>query len=206
MSKWDRLLYLLQLIRVHRNLDVKRLAQECGVSERTIYRDVNSLEKDAKITIFYDRGFKLLDETFLPTLNFNLDELLTLWVGLQSAPVKSNTFFEKIGKCILLKIETQLPENTKIGFRSLREVVKVAAKEGESLKEALYFRIIRQALAESRNINLVYKDGNLSQSYNGVQPQELLWKQNRWNLNAFWDGNTKTFELEKITNISLGGI
>ncbi len=206
MSKWDRLLFLLQLIRVRRNLDIKRLAQECGVSERTIYRDINSLGKDARIDIFYDRGFKLLDETFLPPLNFSLDELLTLWVGLQSAPVKSNTFFEKIGKGILVKIETQLPENTKRGFRDLREVVKVAAKEGASLKEALYFRIIRQALIESRNINLVYKDGNLSQSYNGVQPQELLWKRNRWNLNAFWSGVTKTFELEKITNISLGGI
>jgi len=205
MPKWDRLLYFLQLIRVRRNLDIKRLAEECGVSERTIYRDIISLGKDARIDIFYDRGFKLSDETFLPPLNFNLDELLTLWVGLQSAPVKSNAFFVKTAKSILVKIQTQLTENIRRDFRNLREVIKVVSKEEGSLKEALYFKILKQALSESRNIDLVYGDGGVSQKYNSVQPKELNWKQNRWNLYAFWNGTNKTFELEKIMNISLSG-
>jgi len=205
MPKWDRLLFLLQLIRVRRNLDVKRLAEECGVSERTIFRDINSLAKDAKVNIFYDKGFKLLDETFLPPLNFNLDELLTLWVGFQSAPVRSNPFFVKTAKSVLVKIETQLPEKTKRDFRNIREVVKVMSKEEGSLKEALHFKILRLALADSRNIDLVYKEGSSSQSYSQVQPRELVWKQKRWNLYAFWNGTNKIFELWKIINISLSG-
>ena len=205
MPKLDRLLYLLQLIKVRRNLDAKRLAKECGVSERTIFRDINSLAKDANINIFYDRGFKLVDETFLPPLNFNLDELLTLWVGFQSAPVRSNTFFVKTAKSILIKIETQLPEKTKRDFRNIREVVKVMSKEEGSLREALYFKILRLALTESRNIDLVYKEGSLSQSYSQVQPKELVWKQKRWNLNTLCRSTNKVFELEKIITVTLSG-
>ncbi|RME19381.1 MAG: HTH domain-containing protein, partial [Candidatus Zixiibacteriota bacterium] len=45
MPKSDRLLYILNLLRTRRNLNAARLAEECGVTERSIYRDIISLSE-----------------------------------------------------------------------------------------------------------------------------------------------------------------
>ena len=53
MAKYDRLLYILNLLRSRKNLNAEMLAAECGVTERTIYRDIIALS-DANIPIYYD--------------------------------------------------------------------------------------------------------------------------------------------------------
>lgn len=65
MSKTDRLLFILNLIRSRRNLKARDLAKECEVSERTIYRDIMDLSS-ANIPIYFDDGYKFLTDAFLP--------------------------------------------------------------------------------------------------------------------------------------------
>lgn len=204
MSKFDRLLLILQLIRARKNLSAKGLAEEVGVSERTIYRDIKSLAVGAKIPVYYDKGFKLLDESFLPTLNFNLDELLTLWVGLRSEPVISNDLLVRVAKSLLIKIESQLPESVRQSFYKLRELVKVQSNVETSTKEALMWQVLKQALAEGKLINLVYeKVGLKNESYNEVKPKVLVWAHNKWDLQTIWSGKEKIFQLGKMIRISL---
>ncbi|MFH0930314.1 MAG: HTH domain-containing protein, partial [Candidatus Zixiibacteriota bacterium] len=81
MGKADRLLLILNLIRSRRNLRAKDLALECGVSERTIFRDINAISS-ANIPIYFENGYKFLTDAFLPPLNFSLDEYLVLYLGL----------------------------------------------------------------------------------------------------------------------------
>ena len=73
MAKYDRLLYILNLLRSRKNLNARNIAEECGVTERSIYRDILSLS-EANVPIYYDCGYKLASDNFLPPLNFDFDE------------------------------------------------------------------------------------------------------------------------------------
>jgi len=206
MSKFDRLLFILQLIKVRRNLTTKALAEECGVSERTIYRDVKSLSERTGVSIYYDKGYKLLAEAFLPPLNLDQDELIALWTGLQSDPVKANSQLLKSAKSILTKVETQLPDSVRRNFRHLREFIKIESKQSASMKEAINFQILKQAISESRKVDLVYEKTSKKSTYTQIEPKELVWKQNKWHFHGLWEGQAKTLELRKILNISLSGV
>ena len=74
MAKSDRLLYLVNLIKSNHNSTAKQLAEKCGVSERTIFRYINSLAT-ASLPIYYDHGYKFMDNAFLPTINLTDEEL-----------------------------------------------------------------------------------------------------------------------------------
>ena len=107
MAKYDRLLFLLNLLRSRRNLNAAAIAKECEVNERTIYRDIIALS-EAHIPIYYDNGYKLASDNFLPTLNFNLDEYLTLKTVLESSPLFKSRHSRGIIKAIRGKIEACL--------------------------------------------------------------------------------------------------
>ena len=86
MPKQDRLLYILNLLRARKNLNATQLAEECGVTERSIYRDILAIS-EANIPIYYDNGYKLATENFLPPLNFSFEEYSCLKIALESSPL-----------------------------------------------------------------------------------------------------------------------
>jgi predicted DNA-binding transcriptional regulator YafY len=59
-SKYDRLLYILNLLRSRNNSRASDLAEESEASERTIYRDVIDLSS-ANIPIYFDDGSLLYE-------------------------------------------------------------------------------------------------------------------------------------------------
>jgi|WetSurMetagenome_2_1015567.scaffolds.fasta_scaffold36162_4 predicted DNA-binding transcriptional regulator YafY len=69
MKKSERLLYILSLLRTRKRLRAKDLAAKCEVTERTIYRDICSIS-GSNIPIFFDDGYKLIHEEFMPPMSF----------------------------------------------------------------------------------------------------------------------------------------
>jgi predicted DNA-binding transcriptional regulator YafY len=73
MTKAERLIYILSLLRSHRFLKAHDLAVKCGVCERTIYRDIISIS-GSHIPIYFENGYKLIHQEFLPPMNFTPTE------------------------------------------------------------------------------------------------------------------------------------
>jgi len=130
MGKSGRLLLILNLIRARKNLSARELAKECGVSERTIYRDINAIS-EAHIPIYYDNGYKFLTNAFLPPLNLSLDEHLALYVGLNSGNPNSHAALKSAGKTALAKIESLLPETIREDYFEIRTHIKIPDKQKE---------------------------------------------------------------------------
>jgi predicted DNA-binding transcriptional regulator YafY len=120
MNKANRLLFILNLIRSRTNLRARDLARECGVSERTIYRDIKSVSS-ANIPVYYDNGYKFLTDAFLPPLNLSLNEYLAIHLGLSSRVVNSKPVLKEAGKRALAKLEALMPENLKDEYVKLKE-------------------------------------------------------------------------------------
>ena len=104
MTKAKRFLYLINLIKSHQKLRSKELAEKCGVSERTVFRDINSLAS-ARIPIYYDKGSKFLGGAFLPTLNLTEEELSVLQFAFEFSPLKSEPSLYHLTKRINAKLK-----------------------------------------------------------------------------------------------------
>ena len=91
MSRTERLLDLLQILRRHRApVAGTALAQELGISLRTLYRDVATLQgQGAEIEGEPGLGYVLRPGFMLPPLMFSIDEIESIvlgaqWVGRQT--------------------------------------------------------------------------------------------------------------------------
>jgi len=83
MSRTTRLFQLMDALRGYRRpVTAARLAEQLGVSERTIYRDIQTLcSLGAPLEGAAGVGYRLKTGFFLPPLMFNMDELEALVLG-----------------------------------------------------------------------------------------------------------------------------
>src|SRR5687768_3817454 len=79
-SRIHRLLKILTLIQGTKGWTPARLAAECGVTQRTIFRDLEMLE-GAGIPYFFDpetKGYSVRGDFFMPPVQMTLEESLAL--------------------------------------------------------------------------------------------------------------------------------
>ena len=112
LERIHRLLKLIELLQSGQTHNAKQLAEQCGVSRRTIFRDLNTIQ-DSGIRVHYDearQGYSVPSTAFLPPTDFTLDEALSLLVlcgelggGTQSIP------FLRSARTAALKLLSSLP-------------------------------------------------------------------------------------------------
>ena len=78
LSRIVRLLKLIGLLQAGRGFNTEALAQACGVSRRTIFRDLDTL-RQAGVPLVYDdenQHYHIPGTYFLPPTNFTPEEAL----------------------------------------------------------------------------------------------------------------------------------
>lgn len=201
MGKSDRLLLILSLLRFRKNLRASDLAKECEVSERTIYRDILALS-EARVPIYFDQGYKLLTDAFLPPLNFTVDELITLYLGIRSDPVQSVDCLRKSAKHALAKLESLIPEKIRADYERSKEGITVELeKESPPRPVALLFELLKQAIQSEKKIKLHYASVHSSKVIELV-PKALLYKRGNWYLVGLILKNISYFQLDMIKNVT----
>lgn len=182
MSKFGRLLQVLNLLKSRQGISAKELASECQVSRRTIFRDILSLSS-AEIPVYYEKGYRLLSGTFLPALNFDLDEYLTLKGILSADLFNDRNFFSKTSKSILSKIEVNLNSDLKEKLRGVHLPLSFSfnIKNGDK-NQALVFGILKQAILKKKSIILDYGIKGVFRSEVEVDPLSLVLRGGKWYL------------------------
>lgn len=202
VAKSDRLLLILNLLRSRTNLKVSDLANECEVSERTMYRDIQALS-EAGVPIYFDRGYKLLTDAFLPPLNFTVDELLTLCLGSNSDPIQSVDCLRKSAKQALAKLESLIPEKIIADYKKAKEQITVQPEERHSHERVnLIFELLRQAIWLERKIKLSYVSVQPSKVIELI-PKVLLYNEGNWYLVGLVQKKIRYFPLDMIKNVIL---
>jgi predicted DNA-binding transcriptional regulator YafY len=202
VAKSDRLLLILNLLRSRKSLKTSDLAKECEVSERTIFRDIRALS-EARVPIYFDHGYKLLTDAFLPPLNFTLDELLTISLGLSSDPVQLLDSLRKSAKQALAKIESLMPEKIKADYEKTKQKIIVQpGKRSPQKREALMFELFRQAIFQEKRIKLHCLSTHSSNVIELV-PKALVYQKGNWYLAGEIQKRTRYFRLDMIKSVSL---
>lgn len=155
MTRSARLLDLLQALRRRRRpVSAAVLAQELGVSIRTVYRDVATLiAQGAPIEGEAGLGYVLRPGFDMPPLMFTSEEVDALVLGLSFVSRRGDTELERAAADALTKIAAVLPDALEdaAGAGSLRAGPAKA-------REPAHLATIRRALAAEERVSLDYVD------------------------------------------------
>ncbi len=157
MARSDRLIALTQALRRRRHpVTAMALAEETGVSERTIYRDIASLQAsgvpvrgEAGIGYVLEAGFDL------PPLMLTPEECEALMLGARFVRQRGDEALKRVIDDAIAKIEAVLPENIRL---SLREGSLYAPVYGRMEQDAVPVEELRRAVRENCKIRLKYRD------------------------------------------------
>jgi len=205
MPKYDRLLYILNLLRARRNLNACKLAEECGVTERSIYRDIVALS-EANIPIYYDNGYKLASGNFLPPLNFDFDEYHCLKLALESSPLAKTTKYDAPMRRIKAKVEAGLSDSVKKKEKFTPETTHLEiATSAEQEKGEKFYGDIEQAITSWRCLELEYDSIQSGVTRRIVEPYFIIFRGRAFYFVAFCRRRKefRTFRINRVLHLKI---
>ena len=155
MSRAERLLDLIQVLRRHRRpVSGQALADELGVSLRTVYRDIQTLiGQGAAIDGEAGIGFVLRPGFVLPPLMFTDEEIEALVLGLRFVARQTDAPLERAAADALAKIAAVLPDDLR---DRVADVGLIAAPV--AVAEAIDLAPLRAAIRSEHKVVLDYAD------------------------------------------------
>lgn len=167
----ERLLNLMQALRRRRRpVAGAVLAEEMGVSLRSVYRDIETLKSmGAAIDGEAGVGFQLRAEHFLPPLMFTDEEVEALVLGLRALIYGPDSEMAATARDASSKIEAVLPQGRRDEMRSAGLFV-IPPREIASDNP---LGRLRRALREEKQVWLGYRDRSGSATERTIYPVAL---------------------------------
>jgi predicted DNA-binding transcriptional regulator YafY len=168
MSRAQRLLDLIQILRRHRRpVAGAALARELGVSLRTLYRDIASLQaQGADIAGEAGLGYILRPGFTLPPLMFNIEEIEALALGSRWVAARADSPLAGSARNALAKIAAVLPPDLSDLLDS--STLLIGPGERITVGDSELPRI-RQAIRAERKLSVAYVDSA------GAATQRTIW-------------------------------
>ncbi len=172
MSRAERLLDLMQILRRHRQpVSGPTLAAELGISLRTLYRDIATLQgQGAGIEGEAGVGYVLRPGFLLPPLMFTEEEVEALVLGSRWVVDRGDSRLAGAARNALAKIAAVLPPDRREGMDGSALLVgpgdPIAAGDAE-------LAAIRQAIRAEHKLDLSYRDRDGSESHRVIWPFAL---------------------------------
>ena len=172
MARSERLLELIQALRRHRQpVSGAVLAEELGVSLRTIYRDIQTLiGQGATIDGEAGVGFVLRPGFVLPPLMFSDEELEALVLGSRLLAQRADKPLADAARNAITKIAAVLPGDLR---DSIDSTGLLAGPGPRPPPDPIDLASIRAAIRTERKLILAYTDPNGRQTRRTVWPIAL---------------------------------
>ncbi len=198
MQKAERLFQLVMLLRRSRTVVARDLARELNVSERTIYRDIQSLilsgvpiEGEAGVGYILRRDFDL------PPMMFTGDEAEALLLGARMVQAWGDPALEQAARAVLDKLRA-------VASRPMLEALESQTLLVPDFHINPFVREllghIRQGIGERRKLQLRYTRADGETSLRIVRPLGLFYWGTTWSF-AAWCEMRKGFRNFRIDRI-----
>jgi proteasome accessory factor B len=159
IGRLHRVLKLLTVLQTSRPCNAAQLAEECGVSRRTIHRDLNTIEK-AGIPVYYDRDtgrYRIHQTALIPAINLTLDEALALVLMASELGRAGRLPLFDPARDAAAKIEASLPLATRAALGGLAGHMAVRigpTARHHDLQET--YRQVQRAIVRRQPLDAVY--------------------------------------------------
>lgn len=205
MLRAERLFQLTTLLRNRRTvLTAKQLSEHMGVSERTIYRDIQSLtlsgvpvEGEAGV------GYRLSRHYQLPPLMFDRHEVEALLLGARMVSGWGDQEMARYAKQAVQKILAVLPDNLRQHDENLP--LLVPQMSGVQNFYTAHSQALRTAIRERQLAEIDYQDATEESSTRRIEPLGLIFWGKVWTLVAWCQlrNQYRTFRLDRIQYLRL---
>ncbi|MDX8465072.1 YafY family protein [Mesorhizobium sp. VK23B] len=167
MSRSERLLDLIQILRRHRRpVSGRMLADDMGVSIRTLYRDIATLQgQGAPIEGEAGLGYVLKPGFMLPPLMFTDEEIEAIVLGSRWVAKQPDKRLAAAATDALSKIAAVLPDD----LREDLDATTLLVGPGSASVEAIDLGIVRQAIRNERKLGFLYRDAG------GAASERMVW-------------------------------
>lgn len=206
MSRTGRLFLLMDALRCHRRpVTAARLAAQLGVSERTIYRDVQTLcglgaplEGEAGVGYMLKAGF------FLPPLMFGADEIEALVLGARWVRRQGDEALAQAASSALAKIAAATPRDLRDDMAETSLWVPLGDVDHTS---DVHVRPVREAIRYQHRLRMAYRDEKGAESERMVWPFALAFFEGRRLLAAWCEMRTafRHFRIDRIAAVASTG-
>jgi predicted DNA-binding transcriptional regulator YafY len=168
LSRSQRLLDLIQVLRRHRRpVSGHVLAGELGVSIRTLYRDIATLQaQGADIEGEPGLGYVLKPGFMLPPLMFTEDEIEALVLGSRWVADRGDVRLGSAARNALSKIAAVLPDDLREDLDASALLVGPGAPLAA---ENIDLAVVRKAIRSERKLDIAYRDER------GAATQRTIW-------------------------------
>jgi predicted DNA-binding transcriptional regulator YafY len=203
MRRADRLFQLVQVLRARRFATGQQIADELGVSKRTVYRDIADLqgsgvpiEGEAGVGYRIDRGFEL------PPLTFNAEEIESLVLGARIVSAWGDADLADAVRSAMTKIEAVLPEPLR---RVLLETALFAPGRPSAAAMTSELSLLRRAVGEHRSIRFSYTRADGAESARTVRPLGLYFWGTKWTLAAWCEfrDDYRSFRPDRMRDVTM---
>jgi predicted DNA-binding transcriptional regulator YafY len=204
-----RLISILLLVESRGSIKANELARKLEVSERTIYRDIDTLCEAGlplKTTTGPNGGIQLMDGYSTGMSNFNEADFINLYLsGIGIQPVKESDMSIKLNNT-LLKLQQSAPDRLGNNFDALRNRFHFDESPwwGNNIK-IITIDILLLSLFKSKVLTITYKKYKGESSIRRIHPYGVVVKRLDWYLVAYCEESEKikTFKCERITKADI---
>jgi len=205
MRRADRLFLLIHALRGRRSaITAQRLAQELGVSLRTVYRDVADLQRSGvPIEGEAGVGYLLRKGSDIPPLMFTPDELEALVVGTRFVRAFGGNRLGREAAAALLKIEAVLPPE----LRERSDRTRIFAPEVDRLENSGLIDDLHAAVTGALVLRVNYRDNDARATAREIEPLCLAFWGGSWTLGAWCRlrGDFRNFRPDRIVDYAPTG-
>lgn len=216
IKRIHRLLRIVTLIQGGGGWTPERLAEETGRSKRTIFRDLNILER-AGIPYFFDEragGYTIRRDFFMPAIDLTLEESLALLALAELIGAQEQIPLTRAAGRAMAKIRATLPSSIRDELEALEKHLSVSlARSGPSGGYDDVYQTVRTAIRKRRVLECRYESvrrGEKQPATKGddrfhFHPYALVFNQRAWYVIGHHEARAalRTLKLNRFTHCAL---
>ncbi|MGR3513286.1 MAG: helix-turn-helix transcriptional regulator [Paracoccaceae bacterium] len=203
MRRTDRLFELIQLLRDGRLHRGKDLAEQLGISVRTLYRDMDTIIASG-IPVEGERGlgYMMTAPITLPPLNLTLSELEALHLGLSVVTKAADEELQKAAETLSTKIDAVLPEDRSAPASGWGFAVYPFA---EAARGFVHMAPLRAAIRARRKIDIAYTAPEKPATERRVRPLQMEYWGRVWTLTGWCElrADFRVFRVDRIQTLDI---
>ena len=198
---------LISLLQAGRGYNIEGLSLACGVSRRTIFRDLDLL-RQSSVPLFFDQQsqhYSIPSAAYLPPTNFTAEEALALVVLCHELGDRLPFFWPAHSAAV--KLENSLPLQIRRQLRPAADAVEIHPPPRNPLtgRTAVYQQLV-EAISKHRSVRICYKSlAERKVIVTRLNPYRLLFSQRSWYVigRSSLHRSTRTFNLGRILSMEV---
>lgn len=209
MSRADRLLQLSDMLRGRGATTVEVLADELGVSRRTVLRDLAAL-RERGMPVSGETGpgggVRLEGDRGVAAVHLSLGEVVSLWLAARLSQGASSLPWGDAASSGMAKLLASIPREKSRTLRTLCRRVMVGPpasahiREGAGLPPQELLAIFEEAFSNGVGLGFIYTDKDGRESHRRIEPHGLLVETPVWYVIArdIDIDKPRTFRMDRI--------